>query len=223
MTIYILTLFPQIFDSIFTQSIVGRAIKNNILKINIINIRDFASDTHKTVDDKPYGGGVGMVMKVNIIVKALESIKPRPFTVLLSASGKKYTQSHCKSFSKKNNIALICGHYEGVDHRVSEYVDESISVGDYILTGGEIPSMILVDSVTRYLKGSINPASPISESFENGFLEYPQFTRPAIFRSKKVPDILLEGNHKKINLWRNHQSKIITKKNRPDLLKIKKV
>lgn len=222
MTITILTLFPSTFDKVFDYSIIKRAINKKGLKIRIINIRNFSTDKYNSVDDKPYGGGAGMILKVNIILKAIESIKPKPYTILLSASGKIFNQKKAKSLSTKNNIALICGHYEGVDSRVNHFVDETLSVGDFVLTGGEIPAMALVDSITRLIPGTIKPESTIDESFENGVLEYPQFTRPKIFRKRNVPQVLLSGDHKKILEWKKTQSLSVTRKNRPDLIKTKK-
>lgn len=219
MKISILTLFPEIFQSTFSKSIIKRAIDKKLISIEFINIRDFGLQKHKIVDDKPYGGGEGMVMMVEPIAKALSTIKPKPYIILLSASGKKYTQKTANSLSKKKNLAIICGHYEGIDARTEELADDVLSIGDYILTGGEIPAMVIVDSVTRLIPGSINPKSPVDESFEKGLLEYPQYTRPEIFNNKKVPQILLSGNHAKIAAWRQEQSIKRTQKNRPDLLK----
>lgn len=219
MIINILTLFPSIFDSVFEDSILKRAQNKKIVKINIIDIRNFASDARKSVDDKPYGGGAGMILKVDVISKALNSIKPKPYTVLLSANGKLFNQKRAKSLSSKKNIALICGHYEGIDSRVVHFVDEVLSIGDFIMTGGEIPAMAIADSVTRLIPGVIKSESLAAESFENGLLEHPQYTRPPIFKNHKVPQILLKGNHKEILAWKEKESQKITKKNRPDLVK----
>ncbi len=221
MKVYLLTLFPEIFQGILTQSIAKRAQDKKLLKVKIINIRDFAQGPHKTVDDTPYGGGKGMVMKVDGLYRALSSIKPKPFTVLLSASGEKYNQQTAKEFSKHKSIALICGHYEGVDERIERYTDKVISTGDYILTGGEIPAMVIIDSITRLIPGVIQKDSLIEESFSepSTMLEYPQYTRPENFKDQKVPSILLSGNHLKIKKWREEQSLKRTKKLRPDLLK----
>lgn len=219
MTFYILTLFPEIFESVFEKSIIKRAASKKLIKIKYINIRDFGTGTHKMVDDTPYGGGQGMVMKVDVLANALKTIKPKPFTVLLSAGGKKYNQKKAQTLSKKKNIAIICGHYEGVDARVENFVDEVLSIGDYILTGGEIPAMLLVDSITRLLPGSLNPKSPKDESFEKGILEYPQYTRPEVYKGQHVPKVLLLGNHAEIKKWRSQQALQRTKEYRPDLLK----
>jgi len=219
-TFYVLTLFPQTFSSPFTQSIIKRAQENKIIKIKLINIRDFARDKHKTVDDRPYGGGKGMILKVDVVAHALESIKPKPYSILLSASGSKYNQKKARSYSKKQNLAIICGHYEGVDARVEQFVDEVISIGDYILTGGEIASMAIIDSTARLLPKVINPDSLKTESFARGStLEYPQYTRPQNFRNLNVPKILLGGNHQQIKLWREKETNKRLIKFRPDLLK----
>ena len=218
MTFYILTLFPQMFSSVFSQSIVNRAQKNRLVKIKLVNIREFALDKHKTVDDRPYGGGSGMIIKVDVIARALESLKPKPFSILLSTGGKKYTQKKAGNYSKKKAVAIICGHYEGIDSRVEKLVDEVISIGDYILTGGEIASMVIIDSVTRLLPKVINLDSVKSESFSKShFLEYPQYTRPENFRRLKVPKVLLRGNHQQISTWRKKEALKKTKELRPDL------
>lgn len=222
----IITLFPEIFDSVFSSSIIKRAIVTKTLKLNLVNPRDFATDKHKTVDDKPYGGGMGMVMKVDILASALESIRPKPYSILLSASGKTFTQKNALIFSKKSSIAIICGHYEGVDARVEKLVGETISIGDFVLTGGEIAAMAIIDSTTRLLPGVIKKESADLESFspltfnDSPFtlLEYPQYTRPEEFRGQTVPKILLSGNHSQIEKWRREQSIKRTRKFRPDLL-----
>lgn len=229
MTFHIITLFPESFESILASSILKRAIGKKIIKVKFVNPRDFAKDKHKSVDDSPYGGGSGMVMRADIIIKALESIKPKPYVILLSASGKKYTQKNARQLAKKKNLAIICGHYEGVDARVEKYADEILSIGDYITTGGEIPAMVLIDSITRLLPGAITKGSAVTESFSKDLslitnhlsllLEYPQYTRPEDFRGQKVPKVLLSGNHKKIGDWRQKEAVKLTKKRRPDLLK----
>ena len=217
----IITLFPEIFESVFQKSIIGRAIDKKIIKVNFVSPRDFTHDRHKTVDDKPYGGGRGMVMRVDILTAALESIKPKPYSILLSASGKKYTQKTATGLSTKSSVALICGHYEGVDARLDKFVDEVISIGDFVLTGGEIAAMALVDSVTRLIPGVISEGSTETESFSPtaNLLEYPQYTRPKQFRGLKVPKVLLSGNHKEIAKWRQKEALKRTQKFRPDLLK----
>ena len=192
MKINILTLFPEMFEPL-KQSIIGRACEKNIIEINIINIRDFSKDKHKKVDDTPYGGGAGMVIKPDVVYDAFKSINVQNAkTIFLSPQGKTLNQEKVKSLSKEENLILLCGHYEGIDQRVlDEIVDEEISIGDYVLTGGELPAMVLVDSVSRYVSGVLNEESTVEESFSNGLLEYPQYTRPEIFLDKKVPEVLL--------------------------------
>lgn len=219
MTFHILTLFPESFDSVLKSSIIKRAIDKKIIRVNFINPRNFAKNKRKTVDDKPYGGGRGMIMKVDVIVEALESLKPKPYTILLSASGRKYNQQIAKKLKTKEEIALVCGHYEGTDARVEDFVDEVISIGDFVLTGGEIPAMAIVDSTTRLLPGAITEDSLKTESFDKNLLEFPQYTRPEEFRGKKVPQVLLSGDHKKITAWRQKEAEKRTRKFRPDLLK----
>lgn len=221
MNINVITLFPEIFDPIISSSILKKARGKKLVKINLVNPRSFSSDKRKTVDDRPYGGGAGMVLKVDVLHKALTSIHPKPYTILLAASGKKYTQKNARELSDKKNIALVCGHYEGIDARIEKYVDEIFSVGDYILTGGEIPALIIIDSITRFVPGVINPKSPEDESFEKGLLEYPQFTKPKVYKGVAVPKILLGGNHKEIKTWRIKEAIKRTKKFRPDLLQSK--
>ena len=200
----------------------------------MVNFRDFAKNKHKTVDDKPYGGGKGMILKVDVLVNALETIKPNPYTILLSPSAKKYDQQKAIFFSRKTKLAIICGHYEGIDARIEKYVDEVISIGDFVLTGGEIAAMAIVDSVTRLIPSVIHPESLISESFsppsdtfgtfdtlDTSLLEYPQYTRPEDFRGLKIPKILLSGNHQQISDWRQKQALKRTRRWRPDLLKNK--
>lgn len=207
MKIYILSLFPNLFKSVFEESIIKRAREKGKVKIHIINIRDFAKDKHKTVDDKPYGGGRGMLLKVDIVVSALESLKPKPHSILLAANGTKFNQLKARGLAKKASLAIVCGHYEGVDKRVEEFVDEVISIGEYVLTGGEIAAMAIVDSTVRLIPGVIHPDSLTSESFTNeGELEYPQYTQPNEFRGMKVPKVLLSGNHQEIEKWRKSQA-----------------
>ena len=227
MKVYILTLFPEMFSGVFQKSILKRALDKKLLEINLINIRDFATNRHKTVDDTPYGGGRGMILKVDIVIKALESIKPKPYSILLSAGGKKFNQHMAKQFSGKNSLALICGHYEGVDVRVEKFVDTVITVGDFVLTGGEIAAMAIVDSTTRLIPGVIHPDSLKTESFARSInhqqstinlLEYPQYTKPTDFRGLKVPKVLISGNHQQIEKWRKEASQKVTRKYRKDLL-----
>ena len=216
----ILTLFPEMFSSL-EQSIIGRAVENGQISINLINIRDFSTDKHKKVDDTPYGGGAGMVMMPDVVYSAYESLESSDAKVIyMSPKGKNLNQEKVEELSKESHLIILCGHYEGIDQRVlDKIVDEEISIGDYVLTGGEIPAMVLIDSVSRYVKGVLKEDSIKEESFSNGLLEYPQYTRPEIFQGERVPEVLLSGNHQEIDKWRKEKSLEITKKNRPDLLK----
>ncbi len=214
----ILTLFPEMFDSL-NYSILGRAIDKNIININTINIRDFSEDKHKKVDDTPYGGGAGMVIRADVVYNAYCSIKAPGKVIYMSPRGKKLSNSIIKDVVKEKNITILCGHYEGIDERViEEIVDEEISIGDYVLTGGELPAMVFIDAISRYIDGVINKQSVEEESFSNGLLEYPQYTRPEIFLNKKVPEVLLSGHHRNIEDWRRKESLKITFLNRPDLI-----
>lgn len=204
-----------------TESMLFNAKSKGLLDIEIINLRDFGIGKRKTVDDIPYGGGAGMVLKPEPIFAAIESIKDRKNlrVVMMTPSGKKYNQQTVKKLSKFSSLAIICGHYEGIDERVSSIVDEEISIGDYVLTGGEIPAMVLVDSVARLVPGVLgDERSSQDESFSNGILEYPQYTRPDNFRGKKIPEILKSGHHAQITQWRKDQAIKKTRKNHPDLL-----
>ena len=218
----ILTLFPEMFENL-KQSIIGRAIEKNIININLINIRDFSKDKHKKVDDTPYGGGAGMVMKPDVVYSAYNSIKDKNARVIyMSPQGKTLNQKKVEELSKEEHLVILCGHYEGIDQRVlDKIVDEEISIGDYVLTGGELPAMVLIDSVSRYVEGVLKEDSIKEESFSNGLLEYPQYTRPEVFEGEKVPEILLSGHHENISKWRKEKSLEITKKKRPELIKNK--
>lgn len=215
----ILTLFPEMFESL-SESIIGRAIEKGIINLNIIDIRNFSKDKHKKVDDTPYGGGAGMVIRPDVVYDAYKSIDDKDAKVIyMSPQGKKLDQEKVESLSKEKHIILLCGHYEGIDQRVlDEIVDEEISIGDYVLTGGEIPAMVLVDSVSRYVEGVLAQESISEESFSNGLLEYPQYTRPEIFNDRKVPEILLTGHHENIRKWRRQESIKNTYFKRPKLL-----
>ena len=216
----VLTLFPEMFE-ILNQSIIGKAIEKELIDINLINIRDFSKDKHKKVDDTPYGGGAGMVMKPDVVYDAYQSIKDRNAKVIyMSPQGKPLNQKKVEELSKENHLIILCGHYEGIDQRVlDKIVDEEISIGDYVLTGGEIPAMVLIDSVSRYVEGVLKEESIKEESFSNGLLEYPQYTRPEVFEGMKVPEVLLSGHHENIEKWRKEKSLEMTKKKRPDILK----
>ncbi len=219
----VLTLFPEMFEPI-KQSILGKAIENEKIKLKLINIRDFSKDKHKKVDDTPYGGGAGMVMKPDVVYDAYKSVYEENAKVIyLSPQGKTLNQKKVEELSKEKHLILLCGHYEGIDQRViDKIVDEEISIGDYVLTGGEIPAMVLIDTVSRYIDGVLNQESIKEESFSEGLLEYPQYTRPEVFEGKKVPEILLSGHHENIEKWRKEQALKITKQKRPDLLKRRK-
>ncbi|HWY79702.1 MAG TPA: tRNA (guanosine(37)-N1)-methyltransferase TrmD [Candidatus Sulfotelmatobacter sp.] len=232
MKITILTLFPEMFEGPFDQSIIKRAQEKKVVEITYINIRNFGIGDHKMVDDTPYGGGIGMVLKVDVMHQAIEHAKTsfltqsnnkeaKQLVLLTSASGKPYKQSHANKFSKFDHIIILCGHYEGVDERIINYIDEEISVGDFVLTGGEIPAMAIVDSVVRLLDGAITKGATEDESFSrpNQLLEYPHYTKPRSYEGNDVPEILLLGNHKKIEEWRQEKSLEKTKRVRPDLLK----
>lgn len=218
----VLTLFPEMFQPL-NKSIIGRAREKELININLVNIRDFSKDKHKKVDDTPYGGGPGMILMPDIVYDAYKSIKSKKAKVIyMSPQGQTLNQKKVEELSKQEHLIILCGHYEGIDQRVlDKIVDEEISIGDYILTGGEIPAMILIDSVARYVKGVLKKDSINEESFSKGLLEYPQYTRPEIFEGQKVPEILLSGHHENINKWRREQSLKITKSKRPDLLRNK--
>ena len=215
----VLTLFPEMFE-ILNQSIIGKAIEKDLIDINVINIRDFSKDKHKKVDDTPYGGGAGMVMKPDVVYDAYQSVKDANAKVIyMSPQGKPLNQKKVEELSKENHFIILCGHYEGIDHRVLDKIgDEEISIGGYVLTGGEIPAMVLIDSVSRYVEGVLKEDSIKEESFSNGLLEYPQYTRPEVFEGMKVPEVLLSGHHENIEKWRKEKSLEITKKKRPELL-----
>lgn len=225
MKITILTLFPEMFDGPFRESILKHAQQKGLLEINLVNIRDFGEGRHKVVDDRPYGGGIGMVMKVDILDKAIKAVNDKKLkkdeqkTVLLDARGKTFNQQIAKGYSKLQHLIILCGHYEGVDERVRNYIDETISIGDFILTGGEIPAMLITDSVARLITGVLKEDATGIESFSENLLEFPQYTTPREYNGEVVPDVLLSGNHKEIEKFRSEKSKEITKKNRPDLLK----
>ncbi len=215
----ILTLFPEMFTPL-TTSIIGRATKNNYIQINTVNIRDFSKNKHKKVDDTPYGGGAGMVIRPDVVYDAYMSVKTEDAKVLyLTPQGKQLDQKKIEDLSKQKHIILLCGHYEGIDQRViDEIAPEEISIGDYVLTGGELPAMVLIDSVARYIDGVLNKDSIKEESFASGILEYPQYTRPEVFQKREVPEILKSGHHENIEKWRRKKAIEITYQKRPDLL-----
>lgn len=219
MIIEVLTLFPEMFESL-NHSIMKRAQNDGIVTINVTNIRDFASAPHFKCDDEPYGGGAGMVMLCDPLFKAIDSVvKPESKIYYMSPRGKVFNQALAKDMSTYEHIVLLCGHYEGIDQRVIDYYNiEELSIGDYVLTGGELPAMVVIDTVARLIPNVITSESLDSESFSNNLLEYDQYTRPAEYRGMKVPDILLSGHHANIEKWRQQNSLNNTRKNRPDLL-----
>lgn len=220
MRIKVLSLFPKMFDGILNESIIKRAIDDKKVNIDVIDIRSYSKDKHNKVDDTIYGGGAGMLIKCEPVFDAIDDLKTKNTKVImLSPDGVKYNQEKAYELSKEKNIILLCGHYEGFDERINTVVDEKISIGDYVLTGGEIPAMAIIDSVTRLLPGVINEESHLNDSFNNDLLDYPQYTKPQEYRGMKVPDVLLSGDHKKIDEWRREEQIKKTKKQRPDLLK----
>lgn len=235
MQIEIITIFPEMFNSFLNTSLIARAISKKIIKINIHDLRLFTTDNHRTVDGKPYGGGPGMVLRVDIVAKALNEViinsnisRKKTKIILLTPQGKGFDQTLSRSLATNSRLIFICGHFEGFDERIRDLVDLEISIGDYILTGGEIPAMVLTDSIVRNIKGFLGKENSIEEesfsykpdivSQKSAILEYPQYTRPEKFKNKKVPEVLLSGNHLKIQNWRQENALIKTNKNRPDLL-----
>ena len=219
----VLTLFPEMFAPV-EQSIIGRAEKNNLIELNLINFREFSKDKQKHVDDCPYGGGAGMVIKPDVIYDAYRSIVDKldykPKLIYLTPQGKVFNQKMARERANEKHLILLCGHYEGIDQRVlDKVVDEEISIGDYVLTGGELPAMVLIDAISRNIDGVLDDESLVDESFNNDLLEYPQYTRPEVFMGEKVPEVLLSGHHANIEKWRREKSLEITKKKRPDLIK----
>ncbi len=219
MKISILTMCPELFQYFDASTIIARSVKSGRLEIEIIDFRDYTEGSFRKIDDSQYGGGRGMVIRCQPVVDALEDIRTcNSHVVLLSPKGQKYDQKKAREYASYEHLILICGHYEGFDARIFPYADEIISIGDYILSGGELAAQIITDSVTRLLDGSLKEGSADDESFENGLLEYPQYTRPADFRGDKVPDVLLSGDHEAIRVWREQQALALTKKYRPDLI-----
>jgi tRNA (guanine37-N1)-methyltransferase len=222
LNVFIVTLFPDMFSGPFDMSMIAKAQELDLCRINFVDLREFGIGPRRSVDDTPYGGGDGMLLKPEPVVAAIESVKdkhPEAEVIMLTPTGQQYTQKIAKRLSGSKAIILLAGHYEGFDERINKYVDEFISIGDYVLTGGELPAMIIADSVIRLIPGVLGGEnSAQDESFSDGLLEYPQYTRPQVFRGEEVPEVLREGNHKKINDWRADQAKQKTRSNRPDLL-----
>lgn len=226
MRIHVLTLFPNMFDGVLTDSMIGKAQEKNIVHIHTVNFRDHANNKHMTVDDTPYGGGGGMVLKPEPIFNAVDSLPidwsadPKPRVILMCPQGERYTQSKAESLAQEKELIFICGHYEGYDERIRQYlVTDEISIGDYVLTGGEIAAMAVIDSVVRLLPGVLgNEMSAVSDSFSTGLLEHPHYTRPATYRDWSVPDVLISGHHKNVGEWRHRESLKRTWQRRPDLL-----
>ena len=221
MKIDILTLFPEMFTNVFNESIIKRAIESNQVIINIVDFRKYSKDPHKKVDDTPYGGGAGMVLTPGPIFDCVEALRTEESKViLLTPDGEQYKQKKAYELSKEKHLIIICGHYEGFDERIRTLADYELSIGDYVLTGGEIPAMVLVDSITRLIPGVIKSQSHLEDSFnDNNLLDYPTYTKPRNYKGMEVPEVLLSGDHAKINAWRQEQSIKKTKERRPDLLK----
>ena len=216
----VFTLYPEVFPGPLSKGLYGKALSNNLWKLKVVNIRDAADDKHKTVDDTPYGGGSGMLLKADVLAKSLDENKNESERILyLSPKGKKFDQNLAKELASEKSLSLICGHFEGVDERIlSTRNIEEISIGDYVLSGGESAAYVVIDSILRLLPGVLgNENSKLDETFENGLLEYPQYTKPQIWEEKAVPDVLLSGDHNKIKDWRLSQSEAITRDRRPDL------
>ena len=221
MKITILTLFPEMFTAL-SQSILGRALKSGKFSVDIVDIRDYTEDKHLKCDDYPFGGGAGMVMMAQPIGSAIEAVDPdhKARRIYLSPKGKTFRQEKVFALVEEEHLVLLCGHYEGVDQRAIDlFIDEEISIGDYVLTGGELPAMVVVDCVARYVEGVLSPESLVQESFSENLLEYPQYTRPVEYRGLTVPEVLRSGNHAEIDKWRRAQAEAVTRKMRPDLLK----
>lgn len=223
MDIKVFTIFPEMFESPLNASILAKARQKGLINISFINFRDYAQDKHHSVDDYPFGGGAGMVLKPEPLILALENnlaiAEEEQEIILLSPQGKIFNQDHAKQLSQKKKLAFICGHYEGFDERIRSYVTQEFSIGDYVLTGGELPAMVMIDAIARLIPNVIKESQSFEEdSFYQGLLEYPQYTRPRTFRNMEVPQVLLSGNHRQIELWRHKESLRRTLKRRPDLL-----
>ena len=220
MIISVLTIMPELFGSFLQAPVIARAIRNETLEVEIIDIREYAPGSFRHIDDSPFGGGAGMVMRCQPVLDALRACRKdglKTHSLILSPAGTPYTQKKAHELSDSEHLVLICGHYEGLDARIYPHADEQISIGDYVLTGGELAAQVIIDSVARLLPGSLRDESTQEESFENGLLEYPQYTQPAIYEGEAVPDVLRSGDHEKIRRWRLQQSLLLTRRMRPDL------
>ena len=220
MKITILTICPEQFGDFQRTPLIARAVEAGLLELSIIDIRDYAPGSFRHVDDSPYGGGAGMILRCQPVLDALEAVRtPRSHVAILAPIGKPYVQADAHRLAAMEELVLICGHYEGMDARIYPYADEILSIGDYVLTGGELPAMVICDSLMRLVEGSMKKESTVEESFEEGLLEYPQYTRPADYKGQKVPEVLLSGDHEAIRKWRQEEALRVTKERRPDLLK----
>ena len=218
MKITILSMFPESFESFLSFPVVKRAVDRSLLELEIVDIKKFAGGSFRHIDDSPCGGGPGMIMRMDTLMRALDSVRtPSSHVILLSPKGQQYTQKRARELSAAEHLIIVCGHYEGVDRRFEDHTDEMISLGDYILTGGELPAMCITDSIARLLKGALREGATSDESHENGLLEYPQYTKPVDWNGEKVPEILLSGNHGAIDKWRRVQALRDTRKYRPDM------
>ena len=220
MKITILTICPEQFGDFQRTPLIARAVDAGLLELSIIDIRDYAPGSFRHVDDSPYGGGAGMILRCQPVLDALEAVRtPLSHVAILAPIGKPYVQADAHRLAAMEELVLICGHYEGMDARIYPYADEILSIGDYVLTGGELPAMVICDSLMRLVEGSMKKKSTVEESFEEGLLEYPQYTRPADYKGQKVPEVLLSGDHEAIRKWRQEEALRVTKERRPDLLK----
>ncbi len=220
MKITILTIFPEMFDDFIKEPVIARAIEKEAVILEIVDIRLFAGGSFRHIDDDSYGGGTGMVMRCGPVLDALASVRTEDsYTVVLTPAGRRYTQGQAHAFAKLNHLILICGHYEGLDERILDHADGVFTIGDYVLTGGELPAKVVCDSVIRLLPGVLRDQATVEESFEQGILEYPQYTKPANWNGEKVPEVLLSGNHERIRQWRQQEALRITRERRPDLLR----
>ncbi len=219
MKITVLTIFPEMFGDFLKEPVIARALSRNIAQIEITDIKEYAGGSFRHIDDDPYGGGAGMVMRCGPVLDALDSVRtPGSYTAVMTPAGRKYTQNTARQFSKLDHLILVCGHYEGLDERILDHADGVFTIGDYVLTGGELPAKVVMDSVIRLLPGVLRAEATQEESFEQGILEHPQYTKPADWKGEKIPEVLLSGNHEKIRQFRQQEALRITRERRPDLL-----